>query len=65
MIGIYAYGENVSVDFSEATSFTIDNVFVNFDDTAKVTGVQRDRFGQLERYRVCRQRRCGMSLPAR
>lgn len=37
-IGIYAYGENVSVDFREATSFTIDNVFVNFGDTAKVTG---------------------------
>lgn len=37
-IGIYAYGENVSVDFSEATYLTIDNVFVNFGDTADVTG---------------------------
>ena len=37
-IGIYAYGENVSVDFREATSLTIDKVFVNFDDTANVTG---------------------------
>ncbi len=39
-IGIYAYGEDVSVDFSEVTYSTVETYFVNFGDTATVTGYE-------------------------